>query len=327
MSKAWLQAAREIPGLEIVGLVDRHEDSAKKRRQEFDLSMAMTGTRVGPVLKATRPDMVFDCTVPGAHVKVTLEALKAGCHVLGEKPLAESMKHAKEMLAAAKKARKIYAVIQNRRYDPSIRAFRKFLGSGILGKLNTLYSDFFIGAHFGGFRDQMKHVLLLDMAIHTFDAARFIASADPLSVYCHEFNPQGSWYKHGASAIAIFEMSGGLTYSYRGSWCAEGLNRSWECDWRAQAEKGSAIWDGNNAFKAEIVEKTDGFISEMKNQAIEVDPNEKHGGHAGIIAEFVNCVRKRKVPETVCTDNIKSLAMVFSAIESAKSGKRVRIKV
>ncbi len=55
----------------------------------------------------------------------------------------------------------------------------------------------------------MTHVLLLDMAIHTFDAARLISSADPVGVYCHEWNPAGSWYDRDASAAAIFEMSNG----------------------------------------------------------------------------------------------------------------------
>ena len=41
----------------------------------------------------------------------------------------------------------------------------------------------------------MESPLILDMAIHTFDQARFITGADPVSVYCHEFNPPGSWYK------------------------------------------------------------------------------------------------------------------------------------
>ena len=50
------------------------------------------------------------------------------------------------------------------------------------------------------------------------------------------------------------------------------------------------------------------------------------GGHAGLIDEFVDCVRRGRTPETVCTDNIKSLAMVFAAIESAKRGRRVAVK-
>jgi predicted dehydrogenase len=74
-------------------------------------------------------------------------------------------------------------------------------------------ADFYIGAHFGGFRDQMQHVLLLDMAIHSFDQARMVMQADPVSVYCREWNPKGSWYQHGASVVAVFEMTGGIVYT------------------------------------------------------------------------------------------------------------------
>ena len=76
--------------------------------------LAETGTDLSEVLKKTGANVVFNCTVPAAHHPVTLTALRHGCHVLEEKPLADSMAHAREMVAAASKARRIFAVIQNR---------------------------------------------------------------------------------------------------------------------------------------------------------------------------------------------------------------------
>jgi predicted dehydrogenase len=55
--------------------------------------------------------------------------------------------------------------------------------------------------------------------------------------------------------------------------------------------------------------------------------NCKQGAHQGLVDEFIHCVKTGETPETVCTDNIKSLAMVFGAIESAATGKRVEIAV
>jgi predicted dehydrogenase len=326
MSGAWLGSVKEMPDVEMVGLVDVREEAARKRAEDFGLQNAAIGTDLEAMLDRTSPDVVFDCTVPEAHASVTLTALKRGCHVMGEKPMADSMENARNVTAAAREAGKIYAVIQNRRYDSRIRRLRHFLESGAIGALTTLNCDFYIGAHFGGFRDRMEHVLLLDMAIHTFDAARYITAADPVSVYCKEWNPSGSWYDHDASAVAVFEMTGGIVYTYRGSWCSEGLNTSWECDWRIIGERGGAKWDGGEGFQAQVVEETGGFHSRMKE--IEVPPfdaGDKTGGHAGLIREFVRCVRTGETPETVCTDNIKSLAMVFGAIESAKQGKEVEI--
>jgi len=327
MSATWLRVATELRDLQIVGLVDIREEAAKGRAEEFTLADAVVGTDLAAVLEETSPDIVFDCTVPEAHVHVTLEALKHGCHVLGEKPLADSMKNARKMVAAAQEAGKLYAVIQNRRYDPRIRRLRSFLASGTLGPLTTVNCDFYIGAHFGGFRDRMEHVLLLDMAIHTFDAARFITGADPVSVFCKEWNPAGSWYDHDASAVAVFEMTGGIVYTYRGSWCAEGLNTSWEGNWRIIGEKGSVTWNGGDDFNAQAVTATGGFHSELAEVELPLAaPDAKSGGHEGLIKEFVECIRTGKAPETICTDNIKSLAMVFGAIESAKLEKVVEVR-
>jgi predicted dehydrogenase len=327
ISGAWLRAAAPVRNLEVVGLVDLREEAARERAREFGLANARVSADLSSTLDATAPDVVFDCTVPESHVDVTLAALAHGCHVLGEKPLADSMANARRMVAAAQAAGRLYAVIQNRRYDPRIRRFREFLRSGRLGPLTTLHCDFLLGAHFGGFRDLMRHVLLLDMAIHTFDAARFLTGADPCAVTCHEWNPPGSWYAHGASVVAVFEMTGGLVYTYRGSWCAEGLNTSWEADWRAIGQNGCAAWDGADAYRAQVVTKTGGFQSEWADVVVPPFdcPEEKAGGHAGILREFVRCVQIGGIPETVCSDNIKSLAMVFGAIESAEAGRRVQI--
>lgn len=327
MSGAWLRAAGEIPEIKIVGLVDIVEESAKKRANEFKLADAVVGTDLKTVIRKTGANVVFDCSIPEAHHPITLAALRNGCHVLGEKPMADSMAHAKAMVAEAKKAKRIYAVTQNRRYNKNIRRLKNFLESGKLGPVTTVHCDFIIGAHFGGFRDRMEHVLLLDMAIHTIDAGRFLVDADPVAVMCREWNPPGSWYDHDASAVAIFEMKRGIVYTYRGSWCADGLNTSWESEWRIICEKGSVTWNGGDGFKAQVVIKTGGFRSELADIEVpDYDAGDKTGGHSGIMKEFVRCIRTGGKPETYCADNIKSLAMVFGAIKSSQSKKRIPIK-
>ncbi len=328
ISHGWLEAVGKRTDIEIVGLVDLRREAAEAHKAKYALASAQVSEDLATLLKSVKPDAVFDCTIPEAHVQVVLTALASGCHVLGEKPLADSMKNARRMVAAAKKANRIYAVIQNRRFDQRAAAFRDFIASGRIGKLTTLHCDFLIGAHFGGFRDRMKHVLLLDMAIHTFDAARMLSGTDPGSVYCREWNPDGSWYDHDASAVAVFEMSNGVVFTYRGSWCAEGLNTTWESNWQAIATAGSASWNGGDQFRCQAVKKTGGFFSEFDEVDIPVTTDPAYlGGHAGLIDDFVLAIRTGSRPATIASDNIKSLAMVFGAIKSAETLKPVKIKI
>jgi len=330
MSKGWLRAIASDPALadaiKIVGLVDLNRETAESLAREFGLEGAVIGSDLADVIARTKADMVFDVVVPAARFAVVSTALKAGCHVLSEKPMATSLAEGSALIALAAETGKVHAIIQNRRYIAGIRRLRRFVESGAIGELTGIHCDFFLGPHFGGFREEMDHVLLLDMAIHTFDAARFVADRKPLTVYCVETNPKGSWYKHGASAHAVFEFADDVTFTYRGSWCAEGRRTSWESEWRLTGSKGMLTWDGEEAFEATVAGTEEGLLHGF--QPIDVpapaDEAETHG-HASVISSFIEAVRTGRPPETVSSDNIRSLAMVLGAIESAKSGKRIEI--
>ncbi|OGV62341.1 MAG: oxidoreductase [Lentisphaerae bacterium RIFOXYC12_FULL_60_16] len=325
ISGAWLKPLAEMPEAVCAGLVDINRDAAERRKQEFGLTDAVTGTHLASMLRKVKPALVFDCTVPEAHIKVARTAFAAGCHVLCEKPLADTMAHAATMLKAAAAADRVHAIIQNRRFDPHARRVQSLLHDGVIGRLHTVYSDFFIGAHFGGFRDRMLHVLLLDMAIHTFDAARLLTGCDPVAVLAHEWNPPGSWYDHHASASAQFEMTNSVVYGYRGSWCSEGLNTTWESAWRFIGDQGSMSWDGRDGVRIQQVSGTEGFIRPLADIEPPPVPAMTWQGHGGVIHDFLESLGSGKQPETVSTDNVKSLAMVHAAIKSAGSGRRVVI--
>jgi predicted dehydrogenase len=326
MGKAWAKNLLAIPEqVEIAGWVDVREDAAAQAADELAVRSGYFGTDLGKALAETKPDFVVDVTIPEAHRDVTIEALAAGIPVLGEKPMADSMDHAREMVAASEKTGKLYMVSQSRRFDRNIHAYRELI-TGNLGALGILNSDFYIGAHFGGFRDEMRSPLVLDMAIHTFDAARYLCGLDPVAVYCEEFNPPWSWYKGDASASAIFEMEGGLRYTYRGSWCAEGASTSWEAEWRAVGERGTALWDGigDRPPKASLITSDEGLHRQTRTLEAFVKPEPT--GIAGSIQDFLHALSTGATPMGECHDNIKSLAMVFAAMESSDTKQRVAVK-
>jgi len=324
MGRAWGQNLDANADVTIGGWVDLRPGVAAQAAHDLGVTM-YTDTDLERALREVCPDFVVDVSSPEAHHRVTLTALAAGVPVLGEKPMAESMEQAREMVAAAERTGKLYMVSQSRRYDPRIQAYRQLIADR-LGLLGILNSDFYIDAHFGGFRDEMSSPLLLDMAIHTFDAARYISGTDPVAVYCEEFNPGWSWYRGDACATAIFEMSNGLRYTYRGSWCSAGQHTSWEADWRAVGAQGTAVWNGHAAPVADVIVAQGGFhVQTEQHQAIVDEARPK--GIAGALEEFLAALTDGITPMGECHDNIKSLAMVFGAIESARTKQRISIHV
>ncbi|MBB6634558.1 Gfo/Idh/MocA family protein [Cohnella thailandensis] len=329
MSNVWIDYAMQRPDTEIVGLIDIQLEFAEKMREKKGLACGVF-TDLSEAIEQTGANLVFDVTIPASHFQISSAAMKLGCNVFGEKPLAETMEDCNEIVRISERTGRTHAVMQNRRYDPRIRALRQMIASGQIGDVGFIGADFFIGAHFGGFRDAMDSPLLLDMAIHTFDQARLITGADPISVYCHEFNPKGSWYGGNASAICIFEMSDGSVFNYRGSWCAEGAPTSWEAQWRIVGDKGTAIWDGHGQPYAEVLapgEQEGKFIRDCVRIEPEAGAYERMAtGHHGCLDEMFLALEEGRLAETDCRDNRYSMAMVLAALESAKTGQKVMLE-
>ncbi|MBO9596332.1 MAG: Gfo/Idh/MocA family oxidoreductase [Cohnella sp.] len=329
MSNVWIDYAMQRPDAEIVALVDINLAFAEKMREKKGLNCG-TFTDLALAIEKTEANLVFDVTIPASHFQVASTAMRLGCDVFGEKPLAETLEECDEIVRIAEGTGRTHAVMQNRRYDPRIRALRRMIASDRIGQVGFIGADFFIGAHFGGFRDAMESPLLLDMAIHTFDQARLISGANPVSVYCHEFNPKGSWYSGNASAICIFEMSDGSVFNYRGSWCSEGAPTSWEAQWRIVGERGTAIWDGHGQPYAEALapgSQEGKFIRDYVR--IDPEPEATEGaatGHNGCLDEMFLALEQGRPPETDCRDNRYSMAMVLGALESAKTGRKVMLE-
>ena len=274
--------------------------------------MADVTGRSGRALAEVRPDFVVDVTIPEAHHDVTLAALAAGVPVLGEKPMADSMEHARAMVAASERAGKLYMVSQSRRYDPrpacaapaDRRACRRSSASSIPISTSARIS--------AASATRCPARCCWIWRSTRFDAARYLSGADPVAVYCEEFNPPWSWYAGDACATAIFEMSGGLRYTYRGSWCAEGRHTSWEAEWRAVGPHGTATWDGHGAPVAEVVVGHGRLPFADRAARRPRSANDAPRGIAGSLRDFLHALETGATPMGECHDNIKSLAMVFA---------------
>ena len=200
MANGWCRLVKARDDIEIVALVDINAEAASAFAVRNDLAVPHYES-LAQALSAERPDVVLDTAVPEARRAIAGTAMEAGCHVLSEKPFATSVAEARELLDIAERTGRTHAVMQNRRYLAGTRGMRQLIADGVIGEVGMICSDFFLGAHFGGFRDEMANVLLLDMAIHTFDQARFMSDMDAATVFCDEFNLPGSWYQGNACLL------------------------------------------------------------------------------------------------------------------------------
>jgi len=300
----WVRELVESPDTEIVAWVDLDAARVRAAARAAGLDGLPTGDALGRILAEHRPDFVVNVTAPGAHHPVTLAALAHGAAVLSEKPMATSLAEARDMVSASEDAGRLLMVSQNRRYMPELQAFRETVEG--LGDLSSIGCEFFRHHEEDAaeFLLGFPQPLLLDMAIHLFDAARAITGADPVSVYCESYNPPWSWYAGPAAAVAVFEMTRGLRFSFTGNWAAPGNDTSWTGAWRAVGEHGTATWDGEEA---------------------EARPPDRFLGLASALADFVDALRTGSVPPGECHDNLRSLAMCHAAVESAALGAPVPV--
>ncbi|MCC3761811.1 Gfo/Idh/MocA family oxidoreductase [Glycomyces sp. TRM65418] len=310
MGRAWARAIQADPDTELVGIADLFAAAAESAAQETGIPGLAVGSDAVELARRAGADAIVNATVPEAHHPVTTAALLAGFPVLGEKPVAASVAEGLSLAAAAELTGQLFMVSQSRRYHHALhRAKRRLAGLGAVGIVAV---DFFKAPRFGGFRDEMASPLLLDMAIHQFDMARFLLDADPVSVSCEEYNPAWSWYAGDAAATAVFAMEGGARFTFNGSWCSPGFETSWNGSWRISAERGTVLWDGEGEPRADPEEA----VAAVDDPGLEI---------AGSLREFVAAVRRGTEPMGRVHANVMSLAMVEAATQSAAQGRRVVI--
>lgn len=311
MGRVWAKVISDEPRATLVGVADIDENLVLRAVDELGLAGLPVSSSVTELASHARFDAVVNVTVPGAHYEVNAEALKLGYPVLCEKPIVPTVSEAIKLAALAESTGRLLMTSQSRRYFRTLFEFGQSVER--LGAIGYLSTDFHTGPHFGGFREEMENPLLLDMAIHAFDAARYVLQADPVSVYCDSFNPSWSWFRGDASAVAVFEMKGGSRYVFTGSWCNQGLDTSWNGSWIARGAEGSSSWDGSSRPISDPPIDSHGIDSTSPEQM------------AGALGEFIGSLRTGFVPYGNIHSNVWSLAMVQSAVASAESGLKVDV--
>jgi predicted dehydrogenase len=312
MGRAWAATVTGTPEVTLTGIADLRVALARDAAAAVGRPDLPVGTDAVALARQTGAQAVINVTVPEAHHPVTTAALFAGLPVLGEKPVAENVSRALSLAAAADVTGELFMVSQSRRWNPQLARLRAMVEQ--LGAIGTVSTTFFRADRFGGFRELMDQPLLVDMAIHAFDSARFLLGAEPVTAYCQSYNPPWSWFAGDANATAVFDIEGGARYVYNGSWCSPGEVTSWNGAWRVSGERGTALWDGDH--------------EPVCDAPVDVAPGAgpAHSGIAGALQVFVRALRDGVPPPSgEVHENLMSLAMVEAAVRSAAAGRPQRL--
>lgn len=134
------------PDVELIGVCDRNPERCASGAKAFGVPGY---TDAQGMLDALHPDICSVATggfeYSSDHYEPTLQALRAGCHVLTEKPICNDLQKAEEMVAEAERLNRCFGLDLNHRFTPAARMAKKWQNDGELGTLLFLNMGLWIG--------------------------------------------------------------------------------------------------------------------------------------------------------------------------------------
>ncbi len=317
----WLSILNQRDDVEVVAAVEPFETN---RQRAID-DNAIDAERIFPTLEEaiakSNADFVMDVTPPKVHHEIALQAFASGLHVLGEKPLSDDFETARKVVQAGKSAGVTHMITQNYRFGAQPRTTRQVLADGLIGKPGQCDVRFAMpwadqpGSHYV----TEPYMMINDMMVHHFDLMRYVLNDTPQTIQAITWNQPWGWHQGDSCHAIVVEWKSGLHATHVCIACANGSQTSWNGDWSIQGPNGSIDWDKEGTWHSHL-HRTDNKVERQRIAHLDVKPQAE-----AMVDEFFDSIRENREPECSAQDNLQSLAMVFSAIESAQSGRKVEI--
>ena len=320
-----LSAWREVEGAECVGLCDL--DRAKAEELAKDLQIPAVFDDPERCLRELKPDFVDVITSTATHAALVKLAAAHRTPVIVQKPMAESLAAAEELVRTCRERSVPFFVHENWRWQTCIREFQRVLKEGKIGA--PFRARIRMVSGFPVFKNQpylkdLDQFLLADMGVHILDVARFLFG-EARSLYCQTRRVHPDIRGEDVATV-ILKMGADVTVT-----CEMGYAENFlECDRfpetfiLVEAEKGSAelapdFWTRVTTSEGTHARRSPPPRYEWANPAYDV-------AHASMVACNTNLlrgVRGEKGAETTGEDNLKTLRLVFSAYASAANDRVV----
>lgn len=188
-----LESARKAMEYVYKKRAEEDPDGAERLRRDVENVKLFRDT--GEMLKEAKPDLVDICAHAGAHAPLAVECLRAGAHVMCEKPMARTWLECVEVVEAVKETGRFYQHMEQWIFEPKWYTAAKTIAAGRIGEVSYLAIS---AAHGGpesnaGFWDPFKSGggALLDMGIHALTTAWYLAGLDMRPVRVKAAEPVG----------------------------------------------------------------------------------------------------------------------------------------
>ncbi len=319
--QSWIQVCRRASDVELVGYVEPVDEQRKAVAEKLDLPSEQLFATFDEAIQSVNADFALDITPPAAHEAVALEVFDAGLNLLQEKPLSDDFEAAVRIVRASEKAGCTHMVTQNYRFGPVPRTTHRLLKEGVIGKPEQVAVGFSMpwatrsGTHY----TLMAYPLLKDMGIHHFDLLRYVFNREPVRVNCTTWNPSWGWHAGDASHVLYIQFTDGLSGIHHAFGSSVGRQSPWNGDWHIDGPEGSLTWENDDIYL------TRSHPPDAKKRERIPHDTLAFTGQDACLAEFVSAIGEAREPECSGRDNLKSLALVFAAVQSAAEGRPVEI--
>lgn len=314
-----IAAIRNQPDGEVAAVMSSNPERAAVYARDNDIPAACSAL---PDLLAADIDAVYISTTNELHLEQALAAARAGKHVLCEKPLALNAADARKIVAACRQAGVVLGTNHHLRNAGAHRAMREAVRTGRIGRpiAARVFHSVYLPEHLQGWRLTKPEAgggVVLDITVHDADTLRFVLSDDPVE-------------------IAAFAQSAGMA--------SGGLEDGAMCVWRfksgviAQSHEGFTTPFAGTGFEVHgtggslvarnvMTQKPVGTVTLRTAAGEEELPLDNEDLYTRSLRAFHAAIRGEGQPAATGEDGVWSLACAEAALESARTGRAVKIEV
>jgi UDP-N-acetylglucosamine 3-dehydrogenase len=293
---------KELEETELLAVCDVDAERAKNVAKQFGVKGY---TNVGKLLKRKDIEAVSNCVWSLNLAKETLKALKAGKHVLVEKPMATNVKQAEKLLETAKKEKLHLTVGFLMRFIPGIQHMKNTIEDKTIGNLVCATAK-----RVSEWPERIGDVgVVKDTAIHDIDIVRYLFGEEPIAVYAKTGNMKHKKFEDYAQIMLTFEG---------------GKSAFIESNWLTPYKTRTLVVTGSKAIM-----KIDYITQELTVEDAKETVQPRYPWREPLKLElqhFTNCIMKGEKPLITGMDGLKALQVAEAALKSSKIGRTVKLK-